>query len=66
MNTPKFTVIATYATLQNANKAAYEKGFNSWEAVFHCENGMNGYEIRIYDDWKEWQPDLYIFTKETI
>jgi hypothetical protein len=59
MKTPAFSVVATYANLSDANKAATEKGLTPWEAVFHCENGMFGYEIRIYDNWQEWQPDLY-------
>jgi hypothetical protein len=59
MNTPTFTVLATYASKKDANEAAKEKGLTPYEAVFHCEGGMFGYEIRIYDDWKEWQPDLY-------
>ena len=40
-----------------------KKGLLPDEAVFHCENGMFGYEIRIYDDWKEWQPNLYLGSK---
>jgi len=60
MHTPTFTVIATYANKESANKAAKEKGLTPYEAVFHCENGMFGYEIRIYDNWQEWQPDLYL------
>ena len=60
MQTPKFTVLATYASKTDASNAAIEKGLTPYEAVFHCENGMFGYEIRIYDDWQEWQPDLYL------
>ncbi len=59
MKAPTFTIIATYGSKADANKAAIEKGLTPYEAVFHCDNGQFGYEIRIYDDWQEWQPDLY-------
>ena len=59
MKAPTFTIIATYGSKADANKAAIEKGLTPYEAVFHCENGQFGYEIRIYDNWQEWQPDLY-------
>jgi len=59
MSAPTFTVLATYRYMQNANEAALMQGLNPAEAVFNCENGMFGFEIRIYDDWQEWQPDLY-------
>lgn len=55
-----FTILATYSNKESANKAAKDKGLTPYEAVFHCENGMYGYEIRIYDNWQEWQPDLYL------
>ena len=59
MQTPTFTVVATYRKREFAAKAALEKGLNQSEAVYMCENGMFGFEIRIYDDWQQWQPDLY-------
>ena len=65
MKTPAFTVIATYASREDAYKASIEKGLTPYESVFHCPNGMFGYEIRIYDDWKEWQPDLYTLTTKS-
>ena len=65
MKTPAFTVIATYASREAAYRASIEKGLTPYESVFHCENGMFGYEIRIYDDWKEWQPDLYTLTTKS-
>jgi hypothetical protein len=63
MKAPKFTVLETYANRPSAVKDAEKKGLMPDEAVFHCENGMFGYEIRIYDDWKEWQPNLYLGSK---
>ena len=63
MNTLKFTVLETYANKPSADRDAEKKGLKPDEAVFHCENGMFGYEIRIYDDWKEWQPNLYLESK---
>lgn len=65
MKTPTFYVKATYASKASADADAMKQGLNSNECVFHCEGGMYGYEIRIYDDWKQWQSDLYL-TKETI
>ena len=59
MQAPIFSTIATYASKADASAAALEQGLTPWEAVFHCENGQFGYEIRIYDNWQEWQPDLY-------
>jgi hypothetical protein len=63
MNHPTFTVLATYANKESANKAALEQSLNFDDCVFHCEGGMFGYEIRIYDDWKQWQPNLYLGSK---
>ena len=60
METPTFHVLATYGSKSDANEAAKNQGLTPYEAVFHCENGMFGYEIRIYDNWQEWQPDLYL------
>ena len=60
MATPTFKVLATYGSKSDANEAAKNQGLTPWECVFHCENGMFGYEIRIYDNWQEWQPDLYL------
>jgi hypothetical protein len=59
MQTPTFTVLETYQKRQAAAEAALVKGLNPSEVVFMCENGMFGFEIRIYDDWQQWQPDLY-------
>jgi hypothetical protein len=60
MKAPTFTVLSTYRYMQTANDDALKQGLNPDEAVFMCENGMHGFEIRIYDDWQQWQPDLYI------
>lgn len=60
MSTPTFTVLSTYRYRQTATEDSLKQGLNPAEAVFMCENGMGGFEIRIYDDWQEWQPDLYI------
>lgn len=59
MQTPTFTVIDTYRKRETATEASLAKGLNPSEAVYMCENGMFGFEIRIYDDWQQWQPDLY-------
>jgi hypothetical protein len=59
MQHPTFTVVATYRKREAATAAALEQGLNPSEAVYMCENGMFGFEIRIYDDWQQWQPDLY-------
>ena len=50
MATPTFRVLATYGSKSDANEAATNQGLTPWECVFHCENGMYGYEIRIYDN----------------
>ncbi len=60
MKAPNFVVVSTYANKSDADKSAIEQGLNPLECVFRCENGMFGYEIRIYDDWEQWQPELYI------
>jgi len=59
MKHPTFYVVDTYRRRESANAAAIEKGLNPDEAVFMCEGGMFGFEIRIYDDWQQWQPALY-------
>ena len=60
MKTPTFFVVSTHRSFDSASQCALSKGLSPSEAVFNCENGMNGYEIRIYDNWQEWQPNLYI------
>jgi hypothetical protein len=60
MKTPTFFVKATYASKTSADADALKQGLNPDDCVFHCEGGMFGYEIRIYDDWKQWQPNLYL------
>ena len=59
MSALTFTVLSTHRNLQTAKEAALKQGINPIEAVYNCENGMFGFEIRIYDNWQEWQPDLY-------
>jgi hypothetical protein len=59
MKQANYFVVNTYGSNQDAIAASIEKGLNPEESVYMCPNGMFGYEIRIYDDWQEFQPDLY-------
>ena len=60
MKQPNYQVVNTYRFRNTAIQAAIDNGWNADECVFQCPNGMNGFEIRIYDDWQQWQPDLHI------
>jgi hypothetical protein len=60
MKHPNFNVLAVYGKRESANQFCFNNGLNTEEAVFPCPHGEYGYEVRVYDDWQQWQPNLYI------